>query len=687
MSKVDVSIWGIRAGFEDSGIFHTHNFTDVKDLQKDIYRGLADLSRPRNAYIVNRTSSHTVVTILHTDSFEYVAAGNPRSGYVAISLTFDKNKALSTSPRTFLQQFVQWYKSVQGNTRVNNFTAEQIQGIVAKLVLVDARVSEMPGSKAIPFRAEEDLDSFLTGGSKYVPFTETIFYDANVDFQNSGLRNEIMPMLKVIEAVDTIAAKAASEAAAKAEQQRLITEKETELINLKNAGQIDQMLQSFDAFAYNQLLRSDIRSIVETEKKKRAKEIESKEDERRAQEIRSFLQSGNEAAASSLLGQLRDHNRLSDNDRRTIQKFRDDERKKKNEEDAAREDAARKEKKKRNFLTYSIVTGLALILLTVTTSILLEFPVPLYDRDGDQIVNSEDECPQEAGESACDGCPDGDKDGIADSKDWCKNEKGLKKLHGCLDSDNDGITDSKETTNGTNPKKADSDDDGLNDKEEANRHTNPNKKDSDSDGVDDKADNCPNEMGIKENKGCPKKETAPAPEDDFDENKKVDITYKSNTYTIKQGFTSENGMLYNRVMWRYYKNKWQKQEVDDASGKWKDITKADINHILNNCATKKPTTESGGNGGNGGNGSSGGAGGNGGTVTPPAGNVTTEADYQALKQLYGEINNRNPVGKISRDDKKLWNDTHAKLTDKKTIAEEHQNIKRWNTSITNREVE
>ncbi|MFN5633709.1 MAG: hypothetical protein ACK49D_03485 [Flavobacteriia bacterium] len=662
MSKVDVSIWGIRAGFEDSGIFHSHNFTDVKDLQKDIYRGLADLSRPRNAYIVNRTSSHTVVTILHTDSFEYVAAGNPRSGYVAISLTFDKNKALSTSPRTFLQQFVQWYKSVQGNTRVNNFTAEQIQGIVAKLVLVDARVSEMPGSKAIPFRAEEDLDSFLTGGSKYVPFTETIFYDANVDFQNSGLRNEIMPMLKVIEAVDTIAAKAASEAAAKAEQQRLITEKETELINLKNAGQIDQMLQSFDAFAYNQLLRSDIRSIVETEKKKRAKEIESKEDERRAQEIRVFLQSGNEAAASSLLGQLRDHNRLSDNDRRTIQKFRDDERKKKNEEDAAREDAARKEKKKRKFLTYSIVTGLALILLTVTISILLEFPVQLYDRDGDQIVNSEDECPQEAGESACDGCPDGDKDGIADSKDWCKNEKGSKKLHGCLDSDNDGISDSKEKTNGTDPKKAD----------------------SDGDGVDDKADACPNEKGIKENKGCPESETTPAPEDDFDENKKVDIIYNGNTYTIKQGFTSEKGMLYNNVKWRYYQGTWQKQEVNDASEKWTKISEADINHILKNCATKKKKTGSGGTES---------TRETGGTIrpnppTPPAGKVTTEEDYLALKNLFNDIKLRNPsLEKITNTDRQLWDVTYAKLTKGKTIAEAHDKITGWNGNILNRTVE
>jgi hypothetical protein len=170
MSRIDVSIWGIRAGFEENGIFHSHNFADVKELQKDKFRGLADLSRPKNSYMINRTGAHTVVTIIHTDIFEFSVSGAPRSGYIAISLIFDKNKALASSPNSFLQQFVQWYKQVQGNTRVNNFTAEQIQGIVNQLTLVDSLLRDVPGKKAIAYSNETELDENLTGGSKYVPF-------------------------------------------------------------------------------------------------------------------------------------------------------------------------------------------------------------------------------------------------------------------------------------------------------------------------------------------------------------------------------------------------------------------------------------------------------------------------------------------------------------------------------------
>jgi len=155
---------------------------------------------------------------------------------------------------------------------------------------------------------------------------------------------------------------------------------------------------------------------------------------------------------------------------------------------------------------------------------------------------------------------DSDKDGVIDAKDKCPYEAGEINLFGCPNADTDG--------------------DGLKDKDENERGTDPNTKDSDGDGVDDNADACPKEKGFKENKGCPKKEIAPSPAEDFDDNKKVDITYKGDTYTIKRGFTSEKGMLYNKNKWRYYQGKWQKQEVNDASGKWTKIKEADINHIL-----------------------------------------------------------------------------------------------------------
>jgi hypothetical protein len=159
---------------------------------------------------------------------------------------------------------------------------------------------------------------------------------------------------------------------------------------------------------------------------------------------------------------------------------------------------------------------------------------------------------------------DSDGDGVLDEKDQCPNEAGEINLFGCPDRDTDG------------------------------------------DGVNDKNDACPKEKGTKENNGCVKEETAPTPElvDDFDEDKKVEITYNGNIYIIKQGFASENGMVYNKMKLRYYNSKWQKQEVDDASGTWKNVTKADIAFILKKHAAKNPKTESGGNSDNSGTGSS-----------------------------------------------------------------------------------
>jgi uncharacterized membrane protein YgcG len=616
MSKIDVSIWGIRAGFEDSGIFHSHNFADVKELQKDIYRGLADLSRPRNAYLVNRTSSHTVVTILHTDSFEYVAAGNPRSGYVAISLIFDKNKALSASPRTYLQQFVQWYKSVQGNNRANNFTAEQIQGIISQLTLVDSSLTEIPGRKAVPFNEEIELDAYLTGGNKYVRFTETLFFDASVPFEATGLKNDVIKMTLIIKDVED-SEERQRQIALEAEQKRqVIAAKEQELAALKNAGQVDQLIQAFDAFTYNQLLRSEIRSFVDAEKLKRAKEAEARDDERIAKEIRILIQGGNVDVASAKLSQLRDHNRLTDDERRKIQKFRDDERKKKDEEQTARAEAERKEKRKRTILTYSLVAVVVLLLATVTTSIILKYPASMYKADVQK---------------------DGKK----------KNDKSKK-----------------------------------HDDQE-------NQVDSDGDGVEDKLDNCPEEKGTMENNGCVKEETAPTPEpvDNFDINKKVEITYNGNIYIIKQGFTSENGMLWKDVKWRYFGGKWKKQEVNDASGEWNNITQADIDFILKKHAKKKPKTASGGNGGNGGNSGRGSSTGSGGTS---GGGGTTSGGSNSGEKASIPLTNKNLLkgkhdeikkdGEVSAAEQKAWSTLYKEKYTNGNYKKDDE-IESWNEDI------
>jgi hypothetical protein len=202
----------------------------------------------------------------------------------------------------------------------------------------------------------------------------------------------------------------------------------------------------------------------------------------------------------------------------------------------------------------------------------------MYNNDDDKIANSQDKCPEEAGTKGNKGCPDKDGDGVIDQDDNCPDEKGLKELKGCKDTDKDGISDLDEKDNGTNPKEKDTDDDGVNDKEDA----------------------CPNDKGTKALKGCPEKKVEPTPIVNVDQNTLIDLPYNGNTYRIKQGFTTENGMTWNKAKWRYFGGKWQKQEIDSPNGEWKKAKKEDVIFLLAKKAEK--VKKSSGNGGDSGTG-------------------------------------------------------------------------------------
>jgi serine/threonine protein phosphatase PrpC len=89
-------------------------------------------------------------------------------------------------------------------------------------------------------------------------------------------------------------------------------------------------------------------------------------------------------------------------------------------------------------------------------------PTLLPDQDGDGVPDYRDDCPDEPGLPALDGCPDQDGDGVADRYDRCPDAPG--EFEGCPDSDGDGIHDGD--------------------------------------------DRCPNEPGVPEHGGCP---APPAP--------------------------------------------------------------------------------------------------------------------------------------------------------------------------------
>ncbi|MDP2269730.1 MAG: OmpA family protein [Archangium sp.] len=124
------------------------------------------------------------------------------------------------------------------------------------------------------------------------------------------------------------------------------------------------------------------------------------------------------------------------------------------------------------------------------------------DRDGDGILDPSDKCIDQPEDMDAfqdeDGCPepDNDNDGILDTSDKCPNEAGPMQNMGCpiLDKDGDGLNDDKDKCpNEPEDKDGFQDDDGCPD------------LDNDSDGVPDDRDDCPMDPGPVDNKGCPRK--------------------------------------------------------------------------------------------------------------------------------------------------------------------------------------
>ena len=110
------------------------------------------------------------------------------------------------------------------------------------------------------------------------------------------------------------------------------------------------------------------------------------------------------------------------------------------------------------------------------------------DNDGDGIENSKDACPDVAGLAEFGGCPDSDGDGVPDTQDACVNEAGSKEMNGCPDSDGDGVSDNIDTCSDVAGPAAN------------NGCPWP---DTDGDGVLDKDDKCPNTEGLTTYNGCP----------------------------------------------------------------------------------------------------------------------------------------------------------------------------------------
>lgn len=128
------------------------------------------------------------------------------------------------------------------------------------------------------------------------------------------------------------------------------------------------------------------------------------------------------------------------------------------------------------------------------------------DRDGDGILDPDDECPDRPedmdGFEDEDGCPetqDADGDGITDDRDLCvldpEDADGYLDADGCPepDDDLDGIPDASDAC-ARDPEDFDGHEDGDGCPD----------RDNDADGLPDVTDQCPNEPGSQADEGCPR---------------------------------------------------------------------------------------------------------------------------------------------------------------------------------------
>jgi outer membrane protein OmpA-like peptidoglycan-associated protein len=141
------------------------------------------------------------------------------------------------------------------------------------------------------------------------------------------------------------------------------------------------------------------------------------------------------------------------------------------------------------------------------------------DRDGDQVSDAKDKCPDTPGIWKFEGCPDRDGDDIQDALDLCPDTPGLVEFSGCPDIDGDGIIDRDDDCpdiagipefNGC----PDTDGDGIQDAEDRCPTTRGLPEfqgcpDSDGDGIPDPDDDCPTKVGTLANKGCPEAKPIP----------------------------------------------------------------------------------------------------------------------------------------------------------------------------------
>jgi hypothetical protein len=344
MNQIELSIWGIRRGFEREGIFHTHELQGVKATQTDRFRNLANVIGNKGFYLIQHIQQKTIISFVETGIREYKPNGPGRQGYVVFSLVIDSHAVFTKSPRAFLNELANFYKTRVGEGDRNNFTADEINAALASLTLSQNQQHNIQENiRAYSYYNDPSLlDTYLTGKIPFAPFGEIALIPTERDsatnqFKEVNFFNEsygIKPQfLDLFEAERLFQKKQIDERErqiiAQETEQKLKAQAEQtsrEIRELVQLGNIEEALITYSHFERKDLFDPKMQQLLnekkaELEQKNKAITQASREKQL-IEQIYTALGNNDLATAEIKFDQIRDKNVLSKSVQNEINQYK-----------------------------------------------------------------------------------------------------------------------------------------------------------------------------------------------------------------------------------------------------------------------------------------------------------------------------------------------------------------------------
>ena len=461
MSNIDISIWGIRDGFQQGGFFHSHNFASVKEIQQDRFRSVKNAIGREGFFMTHRKGGKYIVTYCDTSIKEYNPTSK-RGAYVCFSLIIDESLAFSYSPRAILKELATFYVDRVGDTNSNNFDAEDIQTYLRKIQTVQKPTTSaaQTGSHYLYYTGQDKIDEILTGKLAFVNLSELVLIPNNdIDAKT----NRFLPLDFYDDSFGpkpsffnvNSAQEKEKQDQQEREKERIRVQEEigkgkqldSDIAILLSQNKLDEAIKLYEdapAGIKSKISQQVFNDLKHRLQKRDFDDVENRkrqEDKEKIDEINTALLNGDLDSAVLSYNKLHDKftKDLPEEKRKQIQaqntkKLEDEARIQKENSDKAKQEA--KKKKRLKIVLFSSLAG---ILILFIVSFFTAVPAAMWDTDKDGHHDLlADDCPNEFG--TINGCSDKDHDKVPDHKDNCPDEKGS--VNGCPDSDKDGVIDS-----------------------------------------------------------------------------------------------------------------------------------------------------------------------------------------------------------------------------------------------------